>query len=159
MCVYPADNLLLLTIYCTGITRHSHSVTGFAKKGFPQCGGVTDGFHVLIEAPQQCPADYHNHKGWHSVIMQGLMDHNGCFTDVNIGWSGCVHDTRVLHNSELFSKAESEKFVSTTDCVDRWSKSSYCDYCRCCLSRETLVDETIHQHWFTECSAKKFNFR
>ena len=35
------------------------------------------------------------------------MDHNGCFTDVNIGWPGRVHDTRVLHNSELFSKAES----------------------------------------------------
>ena len=53
------------------------------------------------------PADYHNRKGWHSVILQGLVDHNGCFTDVNIGWPGRVHDARVLHNSELFSKAES----------------------------------------------------
>ena len=35
------------------------------------------------------------------------MDHNGCFTDINVGWPGRVHDARVLHNSELFSKAES----------------------------------------------------
>ena len=82
-------------------------LSGFVKKGFPQCGGVMDGCHIPIEAPQQCPADYHNRKGWHSVILQGLVDHNGCFTDVNIGWPGRVHDARVLHNSELFSKAES----------------------------------------------------
>ena len=88
-------------------TALSTVVSGFVKKGFPQCGGVIDGCHIPIEAPQQCPADYHNRKGWHSVILQGLVDHNGCFTDINVGWPGRVHDARVLHNSELFSKAES----------------------------------------------------
>ena len=81
--------------------------SGFAKKGFPQCAGAINGCHIPIEAPQQCPADYHNRKGWHSIVLQGLVDHNGSFTDINVGWPGRVHDSRVLHNSMLFSKAES----------------------------------------------------
>ena len=80
---------------------------GFARKGFPQCAGAVDGTHIPIEAPQEFPADYHNRKGWHSVLLQGLVDHDGCFTDINVGWPGRVHDARVLHNSELFSKGES----------------------------------------------------
>ena len=32
-------------------------LSGFVKKGFPQCGGVINGCHIPIEAPQQCPAD------------------------------------------------------------------------------------------------------
>ena len=81
-------------------------LSGFARKGFPQCAGAIDGCHILIEAPQYCPADYHNRKGWHSIILQGLVDHTGCFTDINVGWPGRVHDSRVFHNSDLFAKGE-----------------------------------------------------
>ena len=82
-------------------------LSGFARKGFPQCAGAIDGCHIPIEAPQDCPADYHNRKGWYSVILQGLVDHTGCFTDINVGWPGRVHDSRVLQNSELYAKGES----------------------------------------------------
>ena len=77
---------------------------GLQKKGFPQCAGAIDGCHI---APQNCPADYHNRKGWHSIILQGLVDHTVCFTDINVGWPGRVHDSRVLQNSELYANAES----------------------------------------------------
>ena len=82
-------------------------LSGFARKGFPQCAGAIDGCHIPIEAPQQCPADYHNCKGWHSIILQGVVDHDGCFIDINVGWPGRVHDSRVLHNSELILRGES----------------------------------------------------
>ena len=59
-------------------------LNGFARKGFPHC----DGSHIPIEVLQDSPADYHNRKGWHSVILQGLVDHIGCFTDINVGWPG-----------------------------------------------------------------------
>ena len=81
-------------------------LSGFSQKGFPQCAGAVDGSHIPIEAPQICPADYPNRKGWHSVILQGVVDHVGCFTDINVGWPGRVHDSRVLQNSELFAKGE-----------------------------------------------------
>ena len=40
-------------------------------------------------------------------MLQGLVYHMGCFTDINVGWPGRVHDARVLHNSVLDTKGES----------------------------------------------------
>ena len=82
-------------------------VHGFEHKwGFPQCAGAVDGTHILIMSPQDCPADYFNRKGWHSILMQGMVDHLYRFTDVYIGWPGRVHDARVLGNSVLYQKGE-----------------------------------------------------
>lgn len=81
-------------------------INGFDRKGFPHCGGAIDGTHIPIEAPQESPADYHNRKGWHSVILQALVDDVGNFTDICVGWPGKVHDARVLNNSQLFAKGE-----------------------------------------------------
>ena len=36
--------------------------------------------------------------------MQGLVDFQGNFMDVCIGWPGKVHDTRVFSNSEVYKK-------------------------------------------------------
>jgi len=71
---------------------------GFKYKwGFPQCAGVVNGTHIPIISPHQCPADHFNRKkGWHSVIMQGVVNHLGHFTDVYVGWPGRVHDARVF---------------------------------------------------------------
>ena len=41
--------------------------------GFPQCAGAVDGSHIPIISPQECPADYYNRKGWHSIILQELL--------------------------------------------------------------------------------------
>jgi hypothetical protein len=46
-------------------------------------------------------------KGWHSIILQGLVDHAGCFTVINVGWPYNVHDSRVLQNSEVYAMGES----------------------------------------------------
>ena len=34
-----------------------------------QCVSAVDGTHIPIVSPENCSADYHNRKGWHSVIM------------------------------------------------------------------------------------------
>ena len=81
-------------------------IRGFEKRGFPHCGGAIDGSHIPIEAPQNNPADYYNRKGWHSVVLQGMVDHVGAFTDICVGWPGRVHDARVFHNSGVFLKGE-----------------------------------------------------
>jgi len=39
-------------------------MSGFEKRGFPNCGGAIDGTHIPIEAPQDSPSDYHNRKGF-----------------------------------------------------------------------------------------------
>uniref|UniRef100_A0A3P9IUC0 DDE Tnp4 domain-containing protein n=1 Tax=Oryzias latipes TaxID=8090 RepID=A0A3P9IUC0_ORYLA len=60
-----------------------------------------DGSHIPVIAPLENHADYFNRKGWHSMILQAAVDHKYCFTNINIGWPGSVHDSRVLRNSVL----------------------------------------------------------
>lgn len=49
---------------------------GFRQRwGFPQCAGAIDGSHIPIIAPKESHVDYFNRKGWHSVLLQGVVDH------------------------------------------------------------------------------------
>ena len=74
--------------------------------GFPQCMGAIDGSHIPIKAPINFHTDYFNRKGWHSIILQGLVDSKYQFMDINIGWPGKVHDARVFGNSTLYHKGQ-----------------------------------------------------
>lgn len=55
--------------------RLDETVSGFLRRGYPQCAGAIDGTHIPIIAPRDNPADYHNRKGWHSIILQAVVDH------------------------------------------------------------------------------------
>ncbi|KAL9977854.1 hypothetical protein ACROYT_G015308 [Oculina patagonica] len=82
-------------------------VSGFkAKRGIPGVIGAIDGSHIPIKAPTSCPENYINRKGFHSVVLQAVSDHEMMFTDCYVGWPGSVHDARVLNNSSLKSVAE-----------------------------------------------------
>ena len=83
------------------------TVTGLRGRwGFPQCAGAVDGTHIPIIAPTEYHADYHNRKGWYSMLMQAVVDHQYVFTDVYIGWPGRVHDAHVFANKNISRKAE-----------------------------------------------------
>ena len=67
-----------------------------AKWGVPQRFGAIDGTHIPLTVPSENHTDYYNHKGWYSMLIQGLVDANYCFLDICVGWPGSVHDARVF---------------------------------------------------------------
>ena len=57
------------------------------EKGFPHCGRAIDGSHLPTEVPHvDNSADHYNRKGWHSGVLQGMVDHVGGFTHIFVGW-------------------------------------------------------------------------
>ena len=78
---------------------------------FPQVVGAVDGCDVPIIGPEQSPDDYINWKGFHSLILQGLVDSDYHFLDICVGWPGKVHDARVFKNSPLFALCCARTFL------------------------------------------------
>ncbi|CAH2296351.1 Hypothetical predicted protein [Pelobates cultripes] len=70
--------------------------------GLPQCVGAIDGSHIPIIAQQEYHTGYFNRKGWHSIILQGVVDGKGLFWSVNVGKPGSLHDARVLRLSTFW---------------------------------------------------------
>ena len=91
---YCTEATCIHTIFSIPSEDHLDSIVqGFADElGVPQRVGAIDGCHIPIQAPQECPKDYYNCKGHHSILLQGLVDHRYYFMDINVGWPGSVHD-------------------------------------------------------------------
>ncbi|KAK7891762.1 hypothetical protein WMY93_023725 [Mugilogobius chulae] len=83
-------------------------VSGFKQRGYPQCAGAIGATHVPIMGPRDNPMDYCNSRGWYSVILQAVVDHNLNFTHVYAGWPGSSSNATVLSSSDLFLKAEDQ---------------------------------------------------
>ena len=60
--------------------------------------------HILICAPELNHTDYYNRKGWYSMIVQAIVDHEYLFRDICVGWPGSVHNARVFVNSSIYKK-------------------------------------------------------
>ena len=58
-------------------------------------------YNLLLETIQTI----YNSKGWYSVLVQAVVDHEYLFRNLNVGWPGGVHDARVFANSSLFEYA------------------------------------------------------
>ena len=87
-------------------------VEGFEKKwGFPQCVGSIDGSHIPISAPELNHTDYYNRKGWFSIVVQAIVDHNYIFRDICVGWPGSVHDARIFANSLIYEKITNDRML------------------------------------------------
>ncbi|XP_034542281.1 protein ANTAGONIST OF LIKE HETEROCHROMATIN PROTEIN 1-like isoform X2 [Notolabrus celidotus] len=86
--------------------RLDETIRAFKDRCYPQCAGAIGGTHIPIAAPRENPDDYYNQGGWHSVILQAVVDHELCFTDVYAGWPGSTGMASVLSSSDLYLKAE-----------------------------------------------------
>ncbi|XP_042268951.1 uncharacterized protein [Thunnus thynnus] len=86
--------------------RLDDTMRAFQQRCYPLCAGAIGGTHIPIAPPRDNPDHYINKRGWHSVILQAVVDHNVCFTDVYAGWPGSTCSATVLSSSDLYLKAE-----------------------------------------------------
>ncbi|XP_020105726.1 protein ALP1-like [Ananas comosus] len=80
--------------------------------GIPGVAGSMYTTHIPIIAPKISVAAYfnrrhteRNQKTSYSITVQGVVDPDGAFTDVCIGWPGSMPDEQVLERSALFQRA------------------------------------------------------
>lgn len=56
--------------------RLDDTIRAFRDRCYPQCAGAIGGTHIPIAPPRDNPDHYVNKRGWHSVILQAVVDHN-----------------------------------------------------------------------------------
>ena len=75
------------------------------KWGMIQCAGSIDGCHIPVTPLASNHTDYYNRKGWYSMLVQAVVDHDYLITDICVSWPGSVHDANVLVKSTLYRRA------------------------------------------------------
>ena len=104
-CITIVKKLLPVYIQFPEGNALSEVMDGFKQTlDVPQCAGSIDGSHVPVTPPSMNHTDYYNRKGWYSMLVQAVVDHEFLFRNLCIGWPGSVHDARVLANSSVFKK-------------------------------------------------------
>ena len=60
--------------------------------------------YIPILRPMESGSDYYNRKGYHSILIQAVVEFCDLFIDVNIGWPGKVQDFPVFANWSCYRK-------------------------------------------------------
>ena len=74
----------------------------FLKKyKFPLVLGYIDCSHVSVLAPSSNEDIYVNRKGFHSINIQAICDHEFHFINAVVKWPGCTHDAFIWRQSGI----------------------------------------------------------
>ena len=78
-----------------------HCITKMSRRaGLPQAALAVDGCHIPITAPAVNPEDYYNRKGFYSMNMQGMVDADARFVNVQVHVFGRTHDAKAWDVSD-----------------------------------------------------------
>ena len=75
---------------------------------FHNCLGALDGKHVAMKCPKNAGSVYYNYKGFHSIILMGLVDADYKFIWVEVGSNGSAGDAQVFNSGELKEAIEDD---------------------------------------------------
>ena len=90
-----------------------------------------DGSHISIVAPRLHAPDYYNRKGFHSVLLQGVMSTKCLFWDFDIGWANSMRDANL------------------------WGRTAIGQYCKAGkLSSYALVGDAMYPCWLLSRAKK-----
>ncbi|KYO47065.1 hypothetical protein Y1Q_0013983 [Alligator mississippiensis] len=76
-------------------------VAGFHALGIPQGIKTLDGTHILVTCLPYSDCPFYSWRGFHSIMLQAVVDYHGTFINVSVNWVGSAHDTHVFQNSTL----------------------------------------------------------
>ena len=80
----------------------------------PYVVGAVDGSHIPIVAPRLHAPDYYNRKGFHSILLQGVVSAKCLFWDFDIGWAGSMHDANLWARTAIGQYCEAGKLYPYT---------------------------------------------
>ena len=76
--------------------------TGFSERwSFKHTVEAIDGKHIRITAPPHSGSYYFSYKGYHSIVLLGVVDYNCKFIYVSVGANGATCDAQVFFYSNL----------------------------------------------------------
>ena len=75
----------------------------------PYMVGAINGSHIPIVASQLHAPDYYNRKGFHSILLQGVVSAKCLFWDFDIGWAGSMHDANFWGRTTIGQYCEAGK--------------------------------------------------
>ena len=78
---------------------------------FPLCYGAIDGKHIKIIGNKHYGSLNFNYKKDHSIVLMALVDHDCCFTSINVGAHGSTSDGGVFKNCSIYHKLESNTLI------------------------------------------------
>jgi len=80
------------------------------RRGLPNVPFVGDGTHIPWRPDCALTAeDYHNYKGWYSILCMAFVNSFYCFVDAEVGWPGRTGDAAILHNSTVLNRMNRER--------------------------------------------------
>ena len=80
----------------------------------PQAVSAIDSVHITILSLQSTDSkvDYYKKKQEYSINLQAAVGGNLLFLDFCTDFPGNAHDSRILHNSAIYAKAESSQILN-----------------------------------------------
>ena len=68
----------------------------------PTTADVVDGKHIRITVPPHSRSYYYNYKGYHSIVLLGVVDYNYKLINISVGANGATCDAQVFFYSNLY---------------------------------------------------------
>lgn len=82
-------------------------VVGFCALGFTQCLRALNGAHIPVTCLHGDHL-YNSCRGFHSVVLQVIVDNHGAFMQVKTNLLGSTHDVHVFWTASLLGLVESD---------------------------------------------------
>ncbi|KAL1445902.1 hypothetical protein MTO96_044756 [Rhipicephalus appendiculatus] len=114
----PVAKRIAIGLYRLRSTAEDATIAHLFGVGRSTAIGALDGCHIPVSPPEEHATDYFNYKGWYSMILLALVDHQYRFRYINVGSPGRCHDAFVYGRSDFRKLVESNFFKTPVSIIE-----------------------------------------